>query len=77
MVAINGVYLSVVHAGVQAIAGGGMHSMVLKTDGTVWATGRNEYGQLGDGTTSNKHNFVKIFSGQWGLPRPPHPNSKS
>ena len=28
--------------------------MVLKTDGTVWATGLNKYGQLGDGTTKPK-----------------------
>ena len=40
------------------------HSMVLKTDGTVWATGDNGYGQLGDGTTNEKRNFVKVLSGQ-------------
>ena len=28
--------------------------MVLKGDGTVWATGANGFGQLGDGTTSYK-----------------------
>ena len=52
------------HAGAQAIAAGMWHSMVLKTDGTVWVTGYNKYGQLGDGTTSNKRNFVKVLSGQ-------------
>ena len=25
------------------------HTMLLKTDGSAWATGRNNYGQLGDG----------------------------
>ena len=64
MVTINAVPLSVVHAGAQAIAAGEEHSMVLKTDGTVWATGRNKYGELGDGTTSHKSSFVKVFSGQ-------------
>ena len=64
MVAINGVPPSAVHAGVQAIAAGGLHSMVLKTYGTVWATGRNIYGQLGDGTKSDKLKFVKVLSGQ-------------
>ena len=38
--------------------------MVLKTDGTVWATGWNENGELGDGTAGNKVNFVKVLSGQ-------------
>ena len=64
MVAINGVPPSVVHAGAQAIAAGGYHSMVLKADGTVWATGDNRYGQLGDGTTNDKTSFVKVLSGQ-------------
>ncbi|MCY3018919.1 MAG: Ig-like domain-containing protein, partial [Planctomycetota bacterium] len=36
--------------GVAAIAGGGEHSLALKTDSTVWAWGDNYYGQLGDGT---------------------------
>ena len=66
MVAINGVPPSVVHAGAQAIAAGWGHSMVLKTDGTVWATGYNGDGRLGDGTTSDKRSFVKVLSGQGG-----------
>ncbi len=36
---------------VVAIAGGGSHTIELKADGTVWAWGSNELGQLGDGTT--------------------------
>ena len=64
MVTINGVPPSVVHTGAQAIAAGYYHSMALKTDGTVWATGYNGWGQLGDGTTSGKRNFVNVLSGQ-------------
>ena len=64
MVAIDAVPPSVVHAGAQAITAGYFHSMVLKADGTVWATGWNHFGQLGDGTRSDKSNFVKVLSGQ-------------
>ena len=35
---------------VVAIAGGGNHSLVLRSDGTVWAWGLNGHGQLGVGT---------------------------
>ena len=54
------------HAGAKAISAGGWHSMMLKTDGTVLATGWNEYGQLGDGTLTNKLSFVEVSSGQCG-----------
>ena len=62
---------SLVHADATAIVAGSYHSMVLKQDGTVWATGRNHFawlmggetaGQLGDGTTTSKQTFVKVVS---------------
>ncbi|MCL2083340.1 MAG: hypothetical protein FWH04_08935, partial [Oscillospiraceae bacterium] len=31
----------------------GVHTAVIKTDGTLWTWGNNEYGQLGNGTTSD------------------------
>jgi alpha-tubulin suppressor-like RCC1 family protein len=34
--------------GVQELAAGGNHSLILKLDGTVWACGRNYFGQLGN-----------------------------
>jgi len=37
--------------GVAAVAAGNWHTVVLKADGTVWAWGYNNHGQLGDGTT--------------------------
>ncbi len=36
---------------VIAIATGRYHSLALRSDGTVWAWGRNSYGQLGTGDT--------------------------
>jgi alpha-tubulin suppressor-like RCC1 family protein len=39
------------------------HTLALvDTDGTltVWAAGNNEYGQLGDGTQSDRHHFIQI-----------------
>lgn len=36
------------------IAAGDSHSLALKSDGTLWAWGLNDKGQLGDGTTVSK-----------------------
>ncbi|MHB1418241.1 MAG: RCC1 domain-containing protein [Bacillota bacterium] len=43
---VDGTYLT----GIIAIAAGNVHSLVLKSDGSVWAWGHNGYYQLGDGT---------------------------
>jgi alpha-tubulin suppressor-like RCC1 family protein len=43
-----------------AIAGGGNHTIALNNDGTVWAWGRNDSGQLGDGTTTDRYTPVKV-----------------
>lgn len=43
-----------------AIAAGGSHTIELKPDGTVWAWGSNQYGQLGDGTTTNSPAPIQV-----------------
>ena len=48
--------------GAVAVAAGTSHSLVLGKDGSVWATGKNNYGQLGDGTMISKKVFVKVVS---------------
>ena len=46
---------------------------MLKSDGTVWGWGDNEYGTLGDGTTQNAtapvqalglNDIVKVYAGR-------------
>ena len=44
-----------------AVAAGDMHSIVLKRDGSVWAAGRNDNGQLGDGSYNTQRSFVKVI----------------
>ena len=36
------------------------HSLAVKTDGTLWAWGRNKYGELADGTVNNASSPVQI-----------------
>ena len=43
----------IVASNVVAIAAGGSHSLFLKSDGSLWAMGANNNGQLGDGTYNN------------------------
>jgi alpha-tubulin suppressor-like RCC1 family protein len=38
---------------IVSISAGDYHTVYLKSDGTVWAAGRNHFGQLGDGTGGN------------------------
>ena len=38
------------------------HSMIIKTDGSLWGFGRNAEGQLGDGTTTNRNTPTLIIS---------------
>src|SRR5205823_835287 len=45
---------------VSALAGGNWSSFAVKSDGTVWAWGANDQGQLGDGTTTNRTTPVQV-----------------
>jgi len=39
---------------------GSLHTTALRSDGTLWSSGWNMYGQLGDGTTTNKSTPVQV-----------------
>lgn len=51
-----------------AIAGGNLHTLALKSNGTLWAWGDNTSGQLGDGTSGSgtwKKTPVQISGTTW------------
>lgn len=41
--------------GVVAVAAGGFHTLAITDDGSLWAWGENEFGQLGIGTTRGEY----------------------
>jgi alpha-tubulin suppressor-like RCC1 family protein len=43
-----------------SLAAGLYHSLYIKTDGTLWAIGYNNNGQLGDGATDSRSTSVYI-----------------
>ena len=45
---------------VKQVSTGGYHTIFLLNDGTCKAVGRNEYGQLGDGTKTNRITPVTV-----------------
>jgi len=47
-------------ADIIAVSVGSRYTVALKADGTAWAWGYNYYGQLGDGTTADRHTPVQI-----------------
>lgn len=51
---------ALVPSNIVAVGGGGRHSIALRSDGTVWAWGLNNYGQLGDGTMTDRSTPVQV-----------------
>ncbi|WP_295446330.1 hypothetical protein [uncultured Thiodictyon sp.] len=50
-------------ADMQRIAAGDYHNLGIKSDGSLWAWGYNGYGQLGDGTNTNRWSPVQVLTG--------------
>ncbi len=63
----------IVASGVTAIAAGGLHSLFLKSDSSLWGMGYNYDGELGDGTYNQASipekivatNVTAIAAGEW------------
>jgi alpha-tubulin suppressor-like RCC1 family protein len=51
-----------VASNVVAVAAGQYHSLFVTADGTLWAMGYNNYGQLGNGTLNNTNRPVSVAS---------------
>ncbi len=49
-------------SGSVALSSGAGHTLLVKKDGSLWAWGKNDKGQLGDGTTVNRNAPVRIGS---------------
>jgi alpha-tubulin suppressor-like RCC1 family protein len=48
---------------IQVSAGGEIHSLGVRVNGTAWAWGSNTFGRLGDNTTVNKSSPVSVVGG--------------
>jgi hypothetical protein len=44
----------------QSVSSGTIHTMAIKKDGSLWATGDNTFGTLGDNTNVGKKTFTKV-----------------
>ena len=59
-VAVSGTSLAVLED-VRSVAAGGDFTVALKTDGTLWAWGGNDYGQRGNGTVVSAAQPVQVL----------------
>src|SRR5262249_49716599 len=44
----------------NTVAAGYRHSVYVHSDGTVWAVGRNNMGQIGDGSTTDRTAWTQV-----------------
>ena len=55
--------IQVIKTGAKAASAGCFHNIVLKQDNSVWVTGRNNFGQLGNGANTCRSTFVQVIAG--------------
>ena len=58
---ISAIPINIGLTGVSMVSAGGAHAVALKGDGTVWTWGDNTYGQLGDGSTTQRSSPVQAL----------------
>ncbi len=58
-------YSSLGYAGVTEMSAGGMHSLAIQKDGSLWAWGDNVDGQLGLGDNEDRTIPTQVSSEQW------------
>ncbi|MCW2735474.1 cutinase family protein [Nocardioides sp.] len=59
------VFTVVVREPSSGAAAGGQSSCAVRPDGTAWCQGRNDYGQLGDGTTTLRVSPTQVAGTGW------------
>ena len=55
-------HTQILASGCTQIAAGNYHSLILKSDGSLHTFGMNNYGQLGDGSTTNSYSPTQILA---------------
>lgn len=61
----SGVFTVIVREPSSGAAAGGQSSCAVRADGTAWCQGRNDYGQLGDGTTILRISPTQVLGTGW------------
>ena len=61
----SGVFTVVVREPSSGAAAGGQSSCAVRADGTAWCQGRNDFGQLGDGTTTLRISPAQVVGTGW------------
>ena len=60
---MSSIPVQIMSSGVVAVSAGGFHTCAIKQDGSLWCWGWNQYGQVGDGTNTDRNTPVQIMPG--------------
>ncbi len=57
---VNATFTPISNSAFSVIATGERHNIALRADGTLWGWGDNTFGQVGDGTTTQRNSAIQI-----------------